>query len=794
MLVSDPRKVGVEEEFHLIDRKTRRLTTRAPELLARLPDDVYVDELQQCVVEVNSGVYADLDGLRSDLERHRTVLIDAAEGLGIGVAAAGSMPLALPAEMHVTGTQRYRRMLADYQMLAREQLICGTQVHVDLPDRDEAVQVAHRVAPHMPVLLALSASSPFRSDGADTGYASARTLLWLRWPSTGPAAPVSSAAEYSALIDDLVASGVISDPGMAYFDVRPSVKLPTLELRVCDSCPRLDTVILVAALFRALVEREVEGLRAGTKGVEVVPTLTRAALWRAARSGLEGDLVDVRFPQARPASELVGDFVNSLRPQLEQAGDWDTVLELSAEASAHGSSAARQRHALARRGRLTDVVDLLLAETAGRTEHLPEVEAPPAPPQTGPTSIGGRRTRRYWSARLWDRGDTADMTWTESTELDEKKLIEWRRDLHAHPELSFEERRTTGIVRNHLVGLGLEPVMLPGGTGLWCDLGPETGECVALRADLDALPVAETTGLPFESTVPGVSHACGHDAHTTMLMGAASVLVRHPPATRVRLIFQPAEETTPGGSVDTIAAGALDGVAKIFALHCDPHLEVGKLATRTGPITSSNDSVTVRLWSAGGHTARPHLTGDLIHAAAVLVTGLASVLDRRVDARTATVLTWGKVAAGQVANSVPESGELVGTLRSASRETWALLEPLVTDAICHLLAPYNVRYELSYRQGVPPVVNDPDCTADLREAIESVVGFDHLGEAHQSSGGEDFAWYLEKVPGAMARLGVWDGIGTPQELHQPGFNLDERAMVHGVRTLVALTRLEDESD
>ncbi|MFC9550879.1 glutamate--cysteine ligase [Rhodococcus sp. NPDC056960] len=794
MLASSPRKVGVEEEFHLIDLKTRRLTTRAPELLARLPDDAYVDELQQCVVEVNSGAYADLGELRDDLERHRALLIAAAEGIGIGVAAAGSMPLALPAEMHVTGSQRYRRMLADYQVLAREQLICGTQFHVDLPDRDDAVQVAHRVAPYMPVLLALSASSPFRSDGADTGYASARTLLWLRWPSTGPAAPVATAAEYDALIDDLVASGVISDPGMAYFDVRPSVKLPTLELRVCDSCPRLDTVLLIAALFRALVEREVAGLHAGAKGIDVVPTLTRAALWRAARSGLETDLVDMTVPRSRPASELVDDFVNSLRPQLEESGDWDSVAKLAAEATAHGSSAARQRHALGRRGRLTDVVDLLLAETAGRTEHLPEVEAPRTPIASGPTSTAAGRTRRYWSARFWDRSDTADMTWTESTELDAKKLIEWRRDLHAHPELSFEERRTTRVVRDHLVGLGLEPVPLPGGTGLWCDLGPGTGGRIALRADLDALPVAEATGLPFESTVPGVSHACGHDAHTTMLMGAASVLVKYPPPSPVRLIFQPAEETTPGGSVDTIAAGALDGVSKIYALHCDPHLEVGKLSTRTGPITSSNDSVTVRLWSAGGHTARPHLTGDLIHTAAVLVTGLASVLDRRVDARTATVLTWGKVAAGQVANSVPESGELVGTLRSASRETWASLEPLVTETICHLLAPYDVRYELSYLQGVPPVVNDPDCTADLREAIESVVGFDHLDEAQQSSGGEDFAWYLERVPGAMARLGVWDGTGPRQELHQPGFDLDERALVHGVRTLVALTRLEDQSE
>ncbi|MEU2001097.1 glutamate--cysteine ligase [Rhodococcus sp. NPDC019627] len=795
MLASSPRKLGVEEEFHLIDLKTRRLTTRAPELLARLPDDAYVDELQRCVVEVNSGVFTDLADLRSDLAWHRSLLVDAAEGLGVGVAAAGSMPLALPTEMQVTGSLRYQRMLADYQMLAREQLICGTQVHVDVPDRDEAVQVANRIAPYLPVFLALSVSSPFRADGSDTGYASARTLLWLRWPSTGPAAPVSSAAEYDTLIDDLVSSGVISDPGMAYFDIRPSAKLPTLELRVCDSCPRLDTVILVAALFRALVEREVQGLRAGDKGLKIVSTMTRAALWRAARSGLEADLVDVTVPRSRPAADIVEDFVRSLRPQLEETGDWDTVLELSTAALATGSSAARQRQAFQRRNRLTDVVDQLLAETADRVSPLPEGETLVPSVHAGRShSSVATRPRRHWAARFARRDSESELTWTGSGELDGQQLLAWRRDLHAHPELSFEERRTTRVVRDHLESLGVEPVLMPGGTGLWCDIGPETEHCIALRADLDALPITEATGLEFQSTVPGVSHACGHDAHTAMLMGAAAVLVKYPPTCRVRLIFQPGEETTPGGSVDTIAAGALEGVSKIYALHCDPNLEVGKLATRSGPITSSNASVTVRLWSQGGHTARPHLTGDLIHAGAVLITGLASVLDRRIDARTATVLTWGKVSAGQVGNSVPESGELVGTLRSASHETWANLEPLVTDTIGELLAPYHVRYELSYLQGVPPVVNDPDCTADLREAIESVVGFDHLAEAEQSSGGEDFAWYLEQVPGAMARLGVWDGVGERQELHQPGFRLDERAMMHGLRTLVALTRLGDQTE
>ncbi|MFZ2173570.1 MAG: glutamate--cysteine ligase [Rhodococcus sp. (in: high G+C Gram-positive bacteria)] len=789
---SSPRKVGVEEEFHLIDIKTRRLTTRAPELLSRLPDSAYVDELQRCVVEINSGVYTDLENLRSDLNRHRRVLVEAAEVLGIGVAAAGAVPLALPAEMQVTGSPRFRRMLADYQVLAREQLICGTQVHVDLPDRDEAVRVAVRLAPYLPVLLALSASSPFREDGSDTGYASGRTLLWLRWPTAGPAPPVSSAAEYDAMVADLISSGVIGDPGMVYFDVRPSAKLPTLELRVCDSCPCLDTVVLIAGLFRALVEREVTALQAGEPGLTVAGALTRAALWRAARSGLEEDLIDVTVAAPRPAGEMVEGLVSSLRPQLEESGDWDTVTDLCALALARGSSAARQRRALGRRGRLTDVVDQLLAETAGRETQTAaagtsRAEQPvPEPPAPQVRSLPHHRPRTA-------RRVPPQPPWTGAPRFGERQLVMWRRDLHAHPELSFEERRTTGVVRDHLTALGLDPVMLPGGTGLWCDLGPRAGECIALRADLDALPVTEATGLDFASTVPGVSHACGHDAHTAMLMGAASVLVANPPRTRVRLIFQPAEETTPGGAVDTIAAGAVDGVSKIFALHCDPGLEVGSLATRSGPITSSNAAVSVRLWSAGGHTARPHLTGDLIHAGAVLVTGLASVLDRRIDARTATVLTWGKVAAGQVGNSVPESGELVGTLRSASRDTWAALEPLVTKAVGDLLAPYLVRYELSYHQGVPPVVNDPDCATDLRDAIESVVGFEHLGEAGQSSGGEDFAWYLERVPGAMARLGVWDGSSPRHELHQPGFTLDERAMMLGVRTLVALTGLDDDS-
>jgi glutamate---cysteine ligase / carboxylate-amine ligase len=359
-----PRTLGVEEEFHVVDRKTRRLTARAPELLGGLSDS-YVAELQCCVVEMNSDVVDTLDGLRADLQSHRRILVDAAATLGMGVVAAGAVPLSVPAEMQVTQTARYRQMLSDYQLLAREQLICGTQVHVGVDDRDEAVTVAHRVTPYLPALLALSASSPFWADGSDTGYSSARTLVWQRWPTTGPPPPVSSAVEYDRLVDDLVASGVITDAGMVYFDVRPALAAPTLELRVCDSCPSLDTIVLIAGLFRALVEREVEALRAGVPAVEVASPLARAALWRAARSGLEGELVDICGPSSRPAAEVITDLVRSLRPQLEAVGDWPMVVDLTRQVLIAGTSAARQRRALRCRGRLTDVVDQLLVETAG---------------------------------------------------------------------------------------------------------------------------------------------------------------------------------------------------------------------------------------------------------------------------------------------------------------------------------------------------------------------------------------------------------------------------------------------
>ena len=226
----------------------------------------------------------------------------------------------------------------------------------------------------------------------------------------------------------------------------------------------------------------------------------------------------------------------------------------------------------------------------------------------------------------------------------------------------------------------------------------------------------------------------------------------------VRLIFQAAEELMPGGAIDAIAAGALTGVSRIFALHCDPRLAVGKVAVRPGPITSAADQIEVTLQSHGGHTSRPHLTGDLVYGLGTLITGVPGVLSRRIDPRNSTVMVWGAVNAGVAANAIPQTGTLAGTIRTASRDTWDSLESIVREIVSSLLAPLGIEHSLQYRRGVPPVVNEEISTRILTHAIEA-IGSDVLSDTRQSGGGEDFSWYLEEVPGAMARLGVWSGRG-----------------------------------
>jgi carboxylate-amine ligase len=352
---------GVEEEFHTVDLATRRLTPQADKLTEQLPAGSFGSELQRSVLEANSRPWVSLADLAGDIAALRQAAIAAAEPLGLGIVAAGTVPLADPDTLEITPHPRYEHMQGEYRMLVREQLICGTQVHVDVHDRDVAVAVAHRIAPWLPVLLALSASSPFWL-GTDTGYASYRTLIWRRWPTAGVLPGFESAADYDQAVADLVRSGVITDPGMIYFDVRPSAHLPTLELRICDSCPRLEDVVLLAGLFRALVIRETAAAIAGRPPVPVRPELLQAATWRAAQSGLQGDLVDPVTATPGPARQLIGQLLAELHPALESTGDWELVTELTNSALARGSSAARQRAARADGG-LRKVVDTLVAET-----------------------------------------------------------------------------------------------------------------------------------------------------------------------------------------------------------------------------------------------------------------------------------------------------------------------------------------------------------------------------------------------------------------------------------------------
>jgi len=364
------------------------------------------------------------------------------------------------------------------------------------------------------------------------------------------------------------------------------------------------------------------------------------------------------------------------------------------------------------------------------------------------------------------------------------EVVQWRRHIHRHPELGRQEFATTQYVAEKLAEAGLNPKVLPGGTGLTCDIGPEHLPRVALRADMDALPMAERTGLPFTSAAPNVAHACGHDGHTAILLGTALALASMPDLpVSVRLIFQAAEELMPGGAIDAIEAGVLSGVSRIFALHCDPRLQVGRVAITPGPITSAADAIEISLQSAGGHTSRPHLTGDLVYGLGTLITGLPGVLSRRIDPRHSTVMVWGAVNAGVAANAIPQSGTLAGTIRTASRDTWVELEGLVTEIVSDLLAPLHIEHSLNYRRGVPPVVNEEISTRIMTHAIEA-VGPDTLADTRQSGGGEDFSWYLEEVPGAMARLGVWSGQGPQLDLHQPTFDLDERALGVGIKVMV----------
>ena len=364
------------------------------------------------------------------------------------------------------------------------------------------------------------------------------------------------------------------------------------------------------------------------------------------------------------------------------------------------------------------------------------------------------------------------------------EVISWRRHIHRHPETSNNEVETTNFIARTLKEYGLQPQRFPE-TGLMVDIGPDTelGR-LAFRADIDALPVTEVTGLEYTSENPGTMHACGHDVHTTIALGLACAMAdyqsEHSLELGLRIIFQPAEEVWVGGATDVIEWGALEGVNSIFAVHVEPKLRVGRIGVRAGAITSATDVVELEVKGPGGHTSRPHLSADVVYALGKVITELPALLSRRVDPRTGTVLVFGQVNSGYAPNAMPESGTLTGTMRTADIAIWRDMQNLFSELVDQVLAPVGVEHELTYHRGVPPVLNDDVSTALLASAAQAIDP-QAVVQAPQSSGGEDFSWYLEHVPGSMARLGCWSGEGEQHDLHMGDLNVDERCSGVGVK-------------
>ena len=336
--------------------------------------------------------------------------------------------------------------------------------------------------------------------------------------------------------------------------------------------------------------------------------------------------------------------------------------------------------------------------------------------------------------------------------------------------------------------------MLSGGTGVVCDIGAG-GPIVALRADIDALPIQDSKDVPYRSTVDGVCHGCGHDAHTAILLGAAAELAGDDLPGRVRVVFQPGEEVVPGGALRVLDDGYLDGVEQIYALHCDPRLATGRVGLRVGAITAACDHLEVVLRGPGGHTARPQLTVDLVNATGLVITQLGPLLTQRIDPHAGLVLVWGAVEAGSAANAIPCTGRLRGTVRMLDRDAWHELEPIVRSLVAEIVAPTGAGVEIDYTRGVPPVVNDAAAVARSAEAAAlAALGPGSVAGTEQSMGGEDFAWYLgsasgqSQAIGALARLGVRHPDAPAFDLHQGSFDIDEAALDVGVRYTVALAR------
>lgn len=372
-----------------------------------------------------------------------------------------------------------------------------------------------------------------------------------------------------------------------------------------------------------------------------------------------------------------------------------------------------------------------------------------------------------------------------------------RRRLHRYPELSHQEHQTCALIREKLAELGISAEQA-GPTGVIARLGPKQSKkaAVALRADIDALPIQEKTGLSFASQKPGVMHACGHDGHTAMLLGAAALLKRQPRLPgRVVLIFQPAEEGD-GGAQGMIAAGALEGVGSIFAGHLDRLYPPGRIAIQAGIICAATDDFTIDLSGRGGHAAKPHETSDPVVAAAALVMNLQTLVARSINPARPAAVTVGQINGGSAANVIATQVRLTGTIRTTDPHTREIIHAGLGRMVRATATMHQLKGKLSIKEGCPPLINDQAATELARQVAEQQLGAANVsGLPEPSLGGEDFSFYLARVPGCMVRFGGRKEGCENEPAHSPGFDFDEATLPIGAAFLanLALAALKREN-
>jgi amidohydrolase len=368
----------------------------------------------------------------------------------------------------------------------------------------------------------------------------------------------------------------------------------------------------------------------------------------------------------------------------------------------------------------------------------------------------------------------------------ERALVEWRRDFHRHPEVEFEERRTSQVIRKFLEDLGMS-VRAAAGTGLIAVLeGRPGGRTVALRADMDALPLTEEGDKEYISQNPGAAHACGHDGHMAILMGTAKILARWKERFhgRVVFLFQPAEEKPPGGAKLMVEAGVLEGVDAVFGLHLWQLLPTGCVGIVKGPMMANSDSFSIAVKGRGGHGSMPQATVDPILAASHLVVNAQSIVSRNIDPLKPCVVSFGMIRGGTTFNVIPGEVTLTGTVRSFQPEVQKLVETRLREIAEETGRVFGATCTLEYEKGYPALVNHADMVDLVLRVTRQTLGEEKIRPFEPIMGGEDFAYYLQKVPGAFFFLGMGDGQHHPH--HHPAFDIDERALPQGVMLLTAI--------